>query len=241
MDLKWYEIALAGAVVLAAGVVRGFSGFGAGLVMVPALTLLVGPLVAVPTVVLMEALAATQLVPSALRDVRWATVLPLGLAASLTIPIGSTVLASLDVVWTRRAISVIVLVFVVVLGTGWRYRKRPSRSVTVATGAASGLLTGVAGVGGPPVILFYLSGQDDAPGVRAGLICYFAITQLIALAAYAFHGLVGMQVLVGAAVLTPVFVVGTVAGTRLFGRVDDRRFRGMVLVFLTVVAIAGLF
>ena len=241
MEWSPIQIALAVAAVLAAGVVRGFSGFGAGLVMVPSLSLLVGPALAVPMVVLMEAVAAAYLVPTALRDVRWKTVLPLGLAACVTIPIGSVALASLDGLVMRRAISAVVIVSVAVLWTGWRYRKRPSTPVVVATGATSGLLTGAAGVGGPPVILFFLSGQENAPGVRAGLICYFAITQLAALGSYAFGGLLGRDVGIGAAVLFPVFLLGTWLGTRLFGRVDDGLFRRLVYVFLIAVAVVGLF
>ena len=153
---------LIGVTVLLAGVVRGFSGFGAGLVMVPALTLLLGPTVAVPTVVLMEVVASAQLVPPALRQVRWKTVGPLALAAVLMIPLGSLGLAALDPHWLRRVISLIVLLFVAILATGWRYRRRPGPVVTAAVGGVSGLLTGLGGVGGPPVILFWLSGS----GVR---------------------------------------------------------------------------
>ena len=96
------------------------------------------------------------------------------------------------------------------------------------------------GPGRPPVILFYLSGQDKAPGVRAGLICYFAITQLVALTSYLAYGLLDVRVGLGAAILTPAFLAGTLAGTRLFGRIDDRLFRRLTLLFLAIVAIAGL-
>jgi hypothetical protein len=81
---------------VAAGIVRGFSGFGSGLVLVPSLTLLVGPAVAVPVVVLLDAVVAAWLVPGAVAHARWPTLLPLGLSAALAIPVGSVALAALD-------------------------------------------------------------------------------------------------------------------------------------------------
>jgi hypothetical protein len=136
---------------------------------------------------------------------------------------------------------VIVLVFVAVLASGWRYRRRPSLPVVLGTGATSGLRTGMAGVGGPPVILFYLSGHEGAPTVCSGLICYFAITQVVALASFAVQGLFDRRVLVGAALLAPAVLAGAWIGTRLVGRVDATLFRALTLAFLAVVAIAGLF
>lgn len=234
------RLGLMAAVVAAAGLIRGFSGFGAGLVMVPALGLLITPPVAVPVVVLMEAVASAQLVPPALRQARWRAIIPLGIAATLTIPLGSRILATLDPDLLQRAISGVVLLFVVVLWAGWRYGKEPSLPVTGAVGAAGGLLTGAAGIGGPPVILFFLSGPNPAPRTRASLICYFAITQLVALAAFLAAGLLSRAVLVYTLILAPVFLIAAWIGTRFFGKVEERTFRKVALAFLALVALAGL-
>lgn len=226
-------------IVGVAGLLRGFTGFGAGLVMVPALGLLVGPQLAVPIAVLLDMVASLQLLPPAIRSVRWRIVGPLGLAACVTIPIGSTVLARLEVGLMQRVISGAVLVCVVLLWTGWRYHARPSLPVSAATGAASGLLTGMAGIGGPPVILLFHSGPHSGPEVRASLIGYFAITQLVALIAFVVYRLLTVEALVLALILSPVFLFSAWLGTRQFGRVDERRFRHLSLGFLALLAIAG--
>jgi len=228
------------AIVVAAGIVRGFGGFGAGLIMVPTLSLLVDPLLAVPLVVLMEAVAGIQLVPGALRDFRLRTIAPLGVAACLAIPFGSGLLARLDATAMRIGISLVVLAFVALLASGWRYRKTPTVLPSTVTGLTSGLLTGSAGVGGPPVILFLLSGPDAASTTRANLICYFAITQLWALGSYVAHGLLTTTTLWHALLLTPVFLLAAHLGTRMFGRVSETLFRRLVLSFLTVIAVTGL-
>lgn len=223
-----------------AGVIRGFSGFGAGLVMVPALGLLLGPSLAVPVVVLLEAIIIMQLVPPALRLVRWRSILPIGASAALTIPVGSLILAGMDPAHLQKGISAVVLIFTGVLATGWRYRREPSSWAASIVGGASGLLTGSAGIGGPPVILFLLSGPHRAPESRAGFLCYFAITQIVALTAFGANGLMTWRVVITALALTPFFMTGAWAGTRLFGRVEERSFRRAVLIFLALSALAGI-
>jgi uncharacterized membrane protein YfcA len=226
-------------IVATAGLLRGFTGFGAGLVMVPALGLLIGPTLAVPIAVLLDMIVSLQLLPPAIGKVRWRTVAPLGLAACLTIPLGSTVLARLDADVMQKLISATVLSCVVLLWTGWRYRRPPSTPISVTTGAASGLLTGMAGIGGPPVILLFHSGPHTGPTVRASLIGYFAITQLVALVAFLAFRLLTLEVLVLALILAPVFLLSAWLGTRWFGRVNDRLFRRISLAFLALLAIAG--
>jgi uncharacterized membrane protein YfcA len=240
LGLSVAEWAAAAIIVLTAGVVRGFAGFGAGLVMVPSLTLIIGPVAAVPLVVLLEAVASLQLVPPAIPLVRWRTILPLGLAAMLMIPIGGGVLAALDPALMQRMISSLVLIFVIVLWTGWRYRSEPTTLVTSATGAASGLLTGLAGVGGPPVILFFFSGPHPAPTVRASLLCYFGMTQLVALITFIVYGLLNAELLIRAAILAPLFMGAAHIGAKLFGHVDERLFRRLMLIFLAIMSVVGL-
>jgi len=192
-------------------------------------------------VVLLDAAASVQLLPNAVRHVRWRTVAPLGIAAALTIPLGGTLLAALPTELMKRIISAVVLIFVVVLGSGWRYRRRRTAWVGAATGASSGLLTGMAGIGGPPVILFFLAGPNPAREVRSGLICYLTMTQAVAIVTFLALGLLDLESLWRTVILAPVFLGGALLGSRLFGRVDERVFRAVALTLLALVAIAGFF
>jgi hypothetical protein len=62
--------------------------------------------------------------------------------------------------------------------------------VALATGVASGLLNGLAGVGGPPAVLFWFSGAHAAHVGRASVIAYFLFTDVIALGMAGAGGLV---------------------------------------------------
>ena len=165
----------------------------------------------------------------------------MGVAAALTIPVGGMLLVALPAEPMKKIIGTVVLIFVVVLASGWRYRRRPTAWVGAATGATSGVLTGMAGIGGPPVILFFLAGPNPAREVRSSLICFLSITQAVAIGVFLVFGLLDLEALWRTVILSPAFLAGALLGSRLFGRVDERVFRGVALTLLALVAIAAFF
>lgn len=232
-------LALAG-VTLLAGLVRGFSGFGAGLVMAPAFAVLIGPAHGVPLLVLLELVATARLLPGALPEVQPKLVLTPGITACLLTPLGAFALVAVDADLLTRLVSLLVLAFVGLFATGWRYGRRPGPAVLVPVGAVSGVLTGAAGIGGPPMVVLLLSGPDSALSNRANLIAYFGLTQTVALVAFAWQGLLAVGHLWLALAAGVPFLLGIQAGALLFRAAGDRSYRGAVLVLLVLVAVAGL-
>lgn len=227
-------------VVAIAGLVRGFSGFGAGLILAPALSLLFNPQQVVATVVLLEITAGTGLVPQAIPKTRWREVLPLVVGAVVMVPVGAHFLALLEPTLMRRIIGGLILGFVLLLLTGKSHYDQPSLALTAGVGALSGFLTGLAGIGGPPIVLYQMSGRNPAAANRANFIVFFALTQVIALGSYWARGL--MSVAVGTLFITlvPAFVVGLLVGQRYFKRVDEVFFRRIVTGLLITVAVLAL-
>ena len=234
------SFAVLAAVAALAGLVRGFAGFGAGLLMAPIFSLLLGPLAAVPILVLLDAVGSVQLLPGAIPLTRWRRIAALGIAAAVTIPLGGALLTSLDPELTRRVLSAIVLASAAALALGWRHRTEPSTPLLATTGAISGLLTGYGGIGGPPVILLHLSGPDAAPSSRANMISYFAVSQFLALLAFAFQGLLDPAALLRAALLTPPFLIAIRVGSRLFRSAGEAAYRRAALALLAASGIVGL-
>jgi hypothetical protein len=95
-DLLAPEFGAALVVTLAAGLMRGFSGFGNALMMAPTLSVLYGPPVAVPTVLLAELAIGAQVVPAALAKVRWRELAGIAVPAALAVPFGGYLLGILD-------------------------------------------------------------------------------------------------------------------------------------------------
>jgi len=230
----------AAGIAAAGGAFRGFAGFGSGLLMAPLLALVLSPSLAVPVMLLLSFAASFRLLPDVRHRVEPRRVAWLAVPAIVTIPVGVWVLTVLDGRLVQRLISLCVLILVIFLATGWRHRGRVGALVTVPTGLLSGLLTGVGGVGGPPVVLLLMSDEAPAETTRANLIAFFAIAQVAAIVTLVVDGLVTRDVLLVFGVTVPCFLVPLHFGARFFDRTDDETFRRVALVFLGGVALAGL-
>ena len=121
-ELTTYDTVLVAAIAFIAGIMRGFSGFGAALTIAPVLALAVGPRAAIPAILLVMMVTSIQLAPRAFRDANWPVVVPLSIGGIIGIPIGAWLLIVVDPELVRRSISATVIIFALIMLTGWRYR-----------------------------------------------------------------------------------------------------------------------
>jgi uncharacterized membrane protein YfcA len=233
-------IAAAG-IALAGGAFRGFAGFGSGLLMAPLLTLVFPPAVAVPSMLMLSLSASVRLVPEVWSEVHWRRVASVAIPAILTVPIGVYLLTGLDAETVRRAVSAMVLCLVAVLAMGVRYRGADRLRVLAPTGMVSGLLSGIGGVGGPPVVLAFLSNEEPPESTRADLIAYFALIQIAAIASNLFNGNLGSEQLWLYLAAAPMFLIAIHLGSKRFRGSGGKNYRPLALGFLAIVAAFGLF
>jgi uncharacterized membrane protein YfcA len=227
-------------VAFVAALARGFSGFGSALIFVPIGSAMLGPHIAVPLLLIVDGVMTLPMVPAATRHCHWRDVLLMVLGGSLGVPLGTAILTHADPVAMRWAISVLILVLLVVLASGWRYRARPAPPVTTAVGLGAGILSGAAQVGGPPVVVYWLGGSIAAATVRANLIVYFVLSTVLTVAAYLVGGLLSSEVLGAALVAAPVYGLGLWLGSRLFGLASDTVFRRACYSLIALSALASL-
>lgn len=232
-------------IVLAAGLVRGFAGFGFSALCVAGLSLFAPPAQVVPPIFVLEVLASLTLLRAALRDVDWPWLSWLAVGNALCIPLGIAVLAWLDELPLRLLIGGLLLGAALLLRSGWRLALTPTRGMRLATGLVSGLVNGVAAIGGIAVAVL-LSTTQMAPAVmRATLVLLFLLTDLYALAwagllsASAPHGtaLLGPDTLRWALWLAPAMLAGIWLGDRSFRGVSPAQFRRWVLNLLILIAL----
>jgi len=220
-----------------AGIVRGTTGFGGAMVAAPPLALLLGPQVAVPVVLLLESIVAAPMLIETRHQVQWRVIGAIILAACLTVPLGALALVAADPQLIRRAIAVAVIVFAFMLLRGWRYGGQPRLATSLGLGAVSGAMAGATSIGGPPVILYLLSGPYSAATTRANLTLYIAVTSLVGIAMLWYLGLFDARVGWTSLWLAPTYYLGLLGGQRLFPRFSDTRFRQFILLLLIAVSI----
>lgn len=231
-------------VTFIASAMRAFSGFGAGLLMAPVFSLLMAPTDVLILVLGLNLLTTIQLLPGALRCVDWRLVFRLFIPSLLGVPFGLAAVHSIDAAIMRKAISLIVILVALLMLAGWHYKGRRGVVQDTSVGAVSGFMTAIAGIGGPPVILYMISDRSLPMHVmRAVSLVYFSLGQLATLTPLAaggsFTGMQGMYLLL----LLPVAVLASVFGASLhrwsMGK-HQERVRRLSLIMLLLIGITVL-
>jgi hypothetical protein len=226
--------------VLIAGFIRGYSGFGFAMVAVTSISLVIPPARVVPLVLILEVVASISLVPQVWKDIDWYSLRWLLAGSLFATPFGAYLLANIPPEPMRMSISLLVLVAAILLLRGWAWKRMPGKPLILATGIACGILNGAAAIGGPPVILMYLSSPAGVTVSRASIIAYFLGIDTMSLVMASIHGLTTFQTLLLTVVCIIPLLLGIAVGSKMFIKVEKESFRQHVLILLIILSSVGL-
>jgi uncharacterized membrane protein YfcA len=245
MSLLGFDAAtlgLIGGACLAAFVVRGLSGFGSSMVGIGSLSLVLPPAQVVPAFLALELLTTLHLLPGVWRQIEWRTLRWVIAGCLVATPFGLMLLAGLDPNPMRLLVSLCLLGVACFMLFGptrqLAERPKPGPLGALAVGAASGLLNGAAGIGGPPAIVFYFASTGAAVS-RATLIAYFLVTDVYALVWAGGAGLLGNAAWPLIVVALPFSLLGITLGQRLYRGLDETRLRRLIWTLLAVLGGLG--
>lgn len=232
------ELLLVGLIVFAAMVIRGFTGFGGALLMVPLLGLVWDVRLAIVVVACIQLATGGMLVGMARRSVNWQVLRPVVVVGLIGLAAGSYLLARLPVEWIARIVGVVSIVLGLVslarrVGIA-QDAARPAMAITATVGLTAGLLHGLVGTSGP-VMVPYLQRVLPSPAVmRATLLSYFFLLDILRIGGYLQLGIIDGTVLRWGLLLIPIAVIGSIAGARIHVQVSDNVFRIAVASLLVV-------
>jgi uncharacterized protein len=233
-------IVLLVAAAFIAALARGFSGFGGALIFIPLASAAIGPKAAVPILLVIDGVAQLALLKNAWRQANRREVATMAAGALIGIPLGTAVLNFVDPVLLRWAIAALIIAMLALLISGWRYHGQPIAATTVGVGFAAGILSGAIQAAGPPVVAYWLGGASTPSTVRANIILFFFCTSVVAALSYLATGLLGIEVLLLAALTVPFYALGMYIGTRMFGLASERLFRRTCLTLIAAAAMVSL-
>ncbi|HET9941701.1 MAG TPA: sulfite exporter TauE/SafE family protein [Terriglobia bacterium] len=238
--LSPFALAALAGIAFVAAMARGFSGFGGALIFIPVASALIGPRTAVPLMVIIDGVLTLGLIPNAWRLADKREVGTMSLGALAGVPLGAWLLISLDPLVIRWAVAGLAAVMLALLLSGWRYAGKPTAITTIGVGGLSGIFSGVAQVGGPPVVAYWLGGAIPAAMVRANMVLFFAIMTVFTATSYLAGGLFTKVVFAFALVAGPAYGLGLIVGARLFGLASETTFRRICCALIAVAVLFGL-
>jgi|TARA_B110000438_G_scaffold271992_1_gene290349 uncharacterized membrane protein YfcA len=227
--LYWTSLA---AIISAGGFMRGFSGFGTTLVMVPLLSLLMLPSQAVFLALSIDVIVIIPILPKAIKQAEWKPIVPLVVGSLAAIPLGAWILVMASPGTMRIVISVMVLTSALLLLNGWSYRGEKTKLLSFVVGIFSGIANGATAIGGPPIAVYFIAKGMPPVVFRASLNVVAFIMQGLSVIAIYSMGSFEMSNTVRIFTLAPLMFIFVWFGSIIFKLVDNRLFNRLMLYFL---------
>ena len=228
------------AVVFVTGIVRGFSGFGSGMIIGPTTAAFYGPAMALAMISIMDAFPTLALVWQSRRHVNWRELIPVIIGYALLVPLGVWVLKTGDPTALRWFISVSILTAVLILRSGWQYRGSRNAAVSIGVGGVGGFMGAAAALPGPAVLVYWLASAAKAATVRANMIYYLFITDLFIIVGYLIGGIYTWEAFWRAVLCTPGYIIGMFIGTHFFSGASESTYRNVAFAMILIAAITSL-
>ncbi len=235
-DLVYLQI-----IAFMGGFVQGLTGFGVMLVALPLMAFFIDIKTAVPLIILLGLVINVMLIYQLAGHFEVKKWLPIVLASLPGIPAGIAIHQSVS----QRPLEILVgLVLIITTANAWlHYRPaKPLKRVwAYVSGFLAGCLAGSIGASGPPVIIYTSLQPWSKAEIKSTLVAFFMINGMGVFAFYFFHGFFtpGILQLFGQCVLP--LILGVLAGSLLYGRINDRNYRHAVLLLLGVLGLLMLF
>ena len=219
--------------------VRGLTGFGMAILLVPILALALSPVDAVLLANFLSVYIGLTEIRRLLRGAERSAWVIIALVA-VTTPLGLYALSLTSPAIARLVIAVIALTafFAILLPRHGSLDHHPA--TTTGVGVLSGLMTGYAGMPGPPVVPYYVGRDIPRETAKASMMLIFTCASTTGLMSGAAIGVLDWSLGLLAVLLFPAVLMGNWLGDKASGRIEDRTWRTCVGVVLGGAAMAAL-
>ncbi|MFZ0850058.1 MAG: sulfite exporter TauE/SafE family protein [Hyphomicrobiaceae bacterium] len=232
MDWVTPVLVLAGALI--GGFVNGLTGFGTGLTALPLWLQVLEPVLAAQLVSVASIAGHLSSLPLLWLDIDWRRLAPMLLAGLIGVPIGLWLLPLIKVEVFKLTVGIVLIVYCgfMLWAAGRLHIHRDSAGAEMGVGFIGGILGGIAGLSGPPPIVWGTLRAWPKTQRRQTLQAFNTAILSTMLMASLAGGLVDARLVVAAAVALPATLAGNWLGDRLYRSLDDRRFDRIVLSLL---------
>lgn len=235
-----WALAFCALVVFAAYVLRGATGFGAGVVAIPMLALVLPLTVVIPVITTLGIAASLAQSAREFRHVDWRALRGLALPSAIGLALGLWLFASLDHALLQRVFACFITAF-----GSWsllprlpRWRLPPAALAVAAGGCGGFVATLFGGMAGPFYVMYLRALALDKRSFRASMSSVLLCLGLARVAGYGGLGFYDGRALAALALLAPVMVLAMLAGDRWHASLDQARFERVVAVILVGSGVA---
>ena len=220
--------------------VQGIGGFGAGLFAVPLLSMSFEPKFIVPPFALVVLLLNFFILSGVRNNVEWKKVIYIISGSFLGLPCGVFLLKNINQDVIRFFVSFATFVLGIFFLSGFKPEIRDTKLTLLIAGIFSGILSGSAAMGGPPLIFLMMSFGLTRDVFRATLLSCFLFNGIYANILYFLNGLFNHENLKIAFIGLIPAVAGTVAGIKIKNVLTEEKFHRITLFIVILIGLIGM-
>ncbi|HTX04101.1 MAG TPA: sulfite exporter TauE/SafE family protein [Candidatus Acidoferrales bacterium] len=219
-----------------AGFVQGLTGFAFGLTALAFWAWVLDPRIAGPLVVLGSLLGNIFSLHRARSGFELARIAPLLIGGLIGVPLGVVLLGHLNANAFKLGVGILLVVYcpVVMLSHRVAVVARLGKTSDVIAGVASGVMSGLGGLGGSVSTLWCTLRGWDRDALRATFQSFNFAVQIVTVIAYLATGVISKELLRSFALVGPILIVPAFIGGQLYGHFSDVMFRRLILGLLTI-------
>lgn len=233
-ELTILPILLTIAVIFAASVLKGITGFGFALFSVPLLSFMFPMSTLVPAIALFNVVTSTYILFGLKEKVKWYYIVPMFVASLGGIPLGIYALEFMNEDTLRIIVGVMVIIFSLKLLKGVNLAKRFKKMPLFLAGFLSGILTSSISIGGPPLVIAMNRKGYKKEFFRAVFSWFTVFSSTFASVAFYVKGFLTPESIKFAALVLPLLVLGSGWGNKIARKIHQEQFRKLV-IYVNVV------
>ncbi|QIK41618.1 sulfite exporter TauE/SafE family protein [Pontivivens nitratireducens] len=239
-DLPPGDLLILCAIAAFAGVVRGFSGFALSALVMATGTAILPPVALIPSLWFLEITASVLMVRGGIAESDRGVVTGLVVGALVGTPIGLSITTSVSPALSAMIALCVIIVLAATQLARIRFAFLSTRPGLLIAGIVSGVVTGLASVGGMVVALYVLARDAPARQMRASLVMYLFISSAGSAVFMVIYGLWDATTVSRGLVLSVPTGLGVAFGQRIFIPSLERFYRPLCLLLLIGLAATGL-
>lgn len=233
-------------IVFIAYFVKGFSGFGPALILIPVLTLIYDPATAISVSTLFDLIAGPILFIPVYKQINWKFVAEITAFLFIGAYFGALLLNYFPAGILRNIIACALFLFIIILllqkevyrfSDGTRGLLKLLRMPVSLAGGFSGGLIGISG----PIIVIYMKILYQKTFFRSQLIAIFMLGAAWRFLLYRSHNIIPALDWLQILMMTLFMLSGLWFGQRYHARVDEKLFNRIVAVILVIPALNLIF
>ncbi|WP_101911223.1 sulfite exporter TauE/SafE family protein [Marasmitruncus massiliensis] len=239
-----YSFVMIGLITLLSAFIQGCTGFGFSIIAMTLMPLAMPLKYAAAVTAISSFFMVASFAFNLRRQINFKLMLYPLISSTITSLAGVAVMMSSPDGFMRRILGLILIllsIYFIFFNQKIRVRQTPVNGLII--GSVSGILSGLFNMGGPPMVIYFLSTTDDKMEYNATLQCYFALNGSLVLILHLLMGNFNVQIAQYCGVSLIGIVLGAFIGFKIFKRITFPVIRkvvyGLMVVFGFYLLIAG--